>query len=209
MAYYDPDYKGWYCLRKNSFGTFMYWTYEDIFFYFGAFFMFYMIYRLNQYLIKKYKIKDFKCHEDVKVIFFTVLINICAFMLFFSHACGVTLTLMFALPACAMMIFLWNHINSKILLLFTFEMIFIEMSWDLTFVSFIRKIASWASGWRYMSKDALGAIYHSNVFHPGWWLFECPLEITPYYAVSGAPYAFLLILLLDRKFYPKKSGLDE
>ena len=203
MAYSDPTYKGWFSMSFNSIGSIGYWSIEDCLFYPGAFVMFYFLYRW----VQSWKLIDFKHSVFFKWVFFLSFLNLICFMLFFSHSCGVSLTLMFSVPGLAIMVCRWSKINFKTFIIYFIIMVVLEVVWDVSAVSFLRFWKGWAAGWRYLSFDANGVVHHSNVFmsYPKWWLFESPMEITPYYAISGAPYAYLLIDILDQIFYGKKQ----
>lgn len=200
MHYLDPEYKAWNALPFQTVGSISLWSIEDILFYTGCTVLYYCIFRLFQAHFGHWR--DFRHGSDVKAIFWCTIAFGVAFFGFFGEECGRSLSLLYAVPAMIMMFYVWKETNSKLFITFFLIMLAFEMVWDYAMVSWIHSIPgwSWASGWFYISFGPDGTAHHSHVFmkYPFGWIFENPIEITPWYGMVGAFYPYMLILTIDK-----------
>jgi hypothetical protein len=206
MHYLDPAYKAWNALPFQTVGKVGPWSIEDILFYTGCAFLYYCVFRLAQMRFGRWS--DFRFGNHLKALFWCLVASGVAFFGFFGEACGRSLSVMYMAPGMIMMVYVWKEVNSKVFLAFFAVMLAFEIIWDYAMVSWIHYIPgwSWASGWFYISFGPDGTPYHSHVFmkYPFGWLWENPVEITPWYGVAGGLYPYMLILTIDK--FRKKGG---
>lgn len=104
-----------------------------------------------------------------------------------------------------MFFYTWKNWNIKhYLKLFAFVVTFATL-WDWIAVSWITYIPgfSWASQWIYVSFDQLGNAHHSNLFlnynkYPWAWIFNNPIEITPWFGIAGAMFIYSLQSTIEK-----------
>ena len=123
-------------------------------------------------------------------------------MLSFGGICGKLETLMYAVPSMVLMIYAWHKINCRHMLLFIGTMVFFEILWDCFAVSWIYHYKSWAPGWIYITWDQNGIAHFSSVFldpakHRWAWIFNNPVDITPWYGITGSSFIYMAINSVD------------
>lgn len=199
MLYADPNFPAWMILPTGSVGEIWLWSVEDCIFNVATTFLFYGVFRLVH--IKK--VNDFKCKFYIKFTYMLFLFFSSLFMIKYGAYCGKSLTYLYAIPSIFLMIYVWDKINSKLMSLFLFVMILFEVLWDWFAVSWLYYFKSWAPGWIYLSYNDNNILYCSNVFldpvsYPWAWIFNNPIEITPWYGIVGATFVYMAILAADK-----------
>lgn len=204
MEKVDPIFPGWLFHPWAVTGPEWILTIEDWLFYpvCGAFF--YILFRL----IKNKETSP----EWSKWIFQIFHIAITLFFLYFTAAGGRSIALQFALVAIPLFFYAWDRWDTgHYLKMFSFIVLFAAI-WDWAAVSWITYIPgmSWASQWIYVTFDAQGIAHHSSVFLSyskcSWaWIFNNPIEITPWFGIAGAMFTYSLAMALDKFIYKKND----
>jgi hypothetical protein len=194
---YDPLFPGWLFHPWAVVGTEWILTLEDWLFYpvCGAFF--YTLFRLLN--------NRFHSSEKSKWTFQIFHISITLFFLYFTGIAGRTIALQFAVVSILLFFYAWDQWDTKhYLKLFLFITLFAAL-WDWAAVSWVAKIPglSWASQWVYVTFDSSGLPHHSSVFlsyvDNRWaWIFNNPIEITPWFGIAGAMFTYSLVMALDK-----------
>ncbi|MDD5650692.1 MAG: hypothetical protein PHF86_09825 [Candidatus Nanoarchaeia archaeon] len=202
MEKFDTTFPGWLFHPWSVVGPEWILTLEDWLFYpvCGAFF--YTIFRLLH--------NRFTSSEWSKWAFQIFHIAVTMFFLYFTSVAGRSIALQFALVSIPLFFYAWNTWDTRhYLKLFLFIVLFAAL-WDWAAVTWITKIPgfSWASQWIYLTFDTAGNPHHSSVFLSytanRWaWIFNNPVEITPWFGIAGAMFTYSLVLALD-KFINKK-----
>lgn len=200
MLYGDPNFPAWVVLPYGSLGEIWLWSTQDCIFNIATTILFYGTFR---FLHRKKRRKDFKYSDYYKLIFMAFMIIASLFMIFWGAYCGRSLALMYGIPSIIFMIYAWNKINFKFMMKFLLVMILVETIWDWFAVSWIYHIKSWAPGWVYLSYDNNNILYYSKVFldpikHSWAWIFNNPIEITPWYGIVGATFMYTAIMAIDK-----------
>lgn len=195
----DKQFPGWIVLPWNTIGIFGYWYIEDWLFYLFTTIFFYGLYR---YLHRHNSSSDFKNAELVKRIYFYALLLASIFIFCFTGICGKLETVFYAVPALFFMKFSWKYINIRKMLSFIVPLILFETLWDWAAVSWIYNYKSWAPGWIYLTYDINNIAICSKVFLDpikySWaWIFNNPIEITPWYGISGITFLYTAITTVD------------
>jgi hypothetical protein len=203
MEKYDPLFPGWLFHPWAVIGPEWILTLEDWLFYpvCGAFF--YTLFRLLEN--KK------QSSEWSKWLFQTFHIAVTMFFLYFTSIAGKSIAIQFALVSIPLFFYAWDKWDTKhYLKLFLFIAIFATI-WDWAAVSWITYIPgfSWASQWIYLTFDSNGGAHHSSVFlsynSNKWaWIFNNPIEITPWFGIAGAMFTYSLAMALDKFIELKK-----
>lgn len=203
MEKYDEFFPGWLFHPWAIVGPEWVLTLEDYLFYpiCGAFF--YVLFRL---------IKNKEKSSEWSKWFFQIFhITITLFFLYFSSVAGRSIALQFAIVAIPLFFYAWDKWDTgHYLKLFLFIVIFAAV-WDWAAVSWFASIPgmSWASQWLYVTFDSSNIPYHSSVFLSykdcSWaWIFNNPIEITPWFGIAGAMFTYSLALSLDKFIGSKK-----
>lgn len=198
----DPSFPSWLLLPWGTVGNLWVWPIEDVIFYAGCTIAFYFVFRWFHF---KFSWHDFRFSNFFKLGFLFVMVWSAVFMVFFGEAAGRSIALLYACPVVLLMFYVWPEINSKQLIVFVLVLTAFELIWDWFCASWIHGIPgmSWASGWVYLSFDAAGNPHQSNVFidyarHPWGWIFQNPIELTPWYGFAGASYLYMVVKSLDK-----------
>ncbi|MDD5649414.1 MAG: hypothetical protein PHF86_03205 [Candidatus Nanoarchaeia archaeon] len=204
MEKLDSNYPGWLFHPWAVIGPEWILTIEDWLFYpvCGAFF--YTLFRL----IKNTK----KSNELSKWCFQIFHISITLFFIYFTSYAGKSIALQFAIISIPLFFYSWDRWDTlHYLKMFLFIIIFATL-WDWAAVTWITKIPgfSWASQWIYVTFDSQGIAHHSSVFlsykeHPWAWIFNNPIEITPWFGIAGAMFTYSLAMALDKFIYKKND----
>jgi hypothetical protein len=194
---YDPLFPGWLFHPWSIVGPEWILTLEDWLFYpiCGAFF--YALFRLLEN--RQYS------SEWSKWAFQLFHISVTLFFLYFTGITGKSIALQFALVSIPLFFYAWDKWDTRhYLKLFLFITIFAAL-WDWAAVSWITKIPglSWASQWIYITFDNNGLPHHSSVFlsystNKWAWIFNNPIEITPWFGIAGAMFTYSLAMALDK-----------
>jgi hypothetical protein len=197
MEKYDSTFPGWLFHPWAITGPEWILTIEDWLFYpiCGAFF--YALFRL----IKNKQ----KSPEWTKWCFQFFHIAITLFFIYFTSLAGKSIALQFALISIPLFFYAWDKWDTThYLKMFLFIVLFAAI-WDWAAVTWITKIPgmSWASQWIYLTFDSNGIAHHSSVFLPynkyNWaWIFNNPIEITPWFGIAGAMFTYSLVLGIDK-----------
>ncbi|NLP02679.1 MAG: hypothetical protein GX089_09315 [Fibrobacter sp.] len=195
----DPEFPGWVVPPWSSSGWIGFWCVEDILFYIFLTIFFYGVYRLTE---GDTETTDFKWAQGLKITFFIFMWTASLLMLSFGGICGKLETLMYAVPSMVLMIYAWHKINCRHMLLFIGTMVFFEILWDCFAVSWIYHYKSWAPGWIYITWDQNGIAHFSSVFldpakHRWAWIFNNPVDITPWYGITGSSFIYMAINSVD------------
>lgn len=198
MEKFDPEYPAWLFHPWAIIGPEWFITLEDWLFYPVCGAMFYVIYRLLKYDPSKTK-------EWTKWAFQIFHIAITLFFIYFTAPCGKSIAFQFAVVPIFLFFYTWNKWDtSHYIKLLIFVVVFAAV-WDWAAVSWIHYIPgfAWASQWVYVSFDAMGNPHHSSVFlsytNCRWaWIFDNPIEITPWFGIAGAMFTYSLALSLDK-----------
>jgi hypothetical protein len=198
LIHYDPKFPGWLMLPWNTLGNIGPISIDDFIFFIFVTFLFYFFYRFFQ----NKKVTDFKNHNAIKAIFYFFMVVLSILALSFGAMCSKSLTLFYTLPALFLMAILWKKINIKQFLIFFIIMVIFEVFWDVTAVSLVYYIKSYAPGWIYIT-FVDGKPLHSSVFlsyekYPWAWILYNPIEMTPYYGMAGAFFVYVFILGVDQ-----------
>lgn len=205
MEKYDPLFPGWLFHPWSVVGPEWVLTLEDWLFYpvCGAFF--YTLFRLIS--------NREKSSEWSKWIFQIFHISITIFFLYFTGIAGRTIALQFAVISILLFFYTWDRWDTKhYLKMFLFITVFATI-WDWAAVSWVAKIPgfAWASQWIYLTFDSSGLPHHSTVFlsyaQNGWaWIFNNPIEITPWFGIAGAMFTYSLVMALDKFITGNNKG---
>ena len=207
MEKFDPNYPAWLFHPWAIVGPEWLMTIEDWFFYpvFGS--LFYVIYRILKYDPKPFiKIVGKSIPTmPLKWAIQIAHIGITLFFIYFSEEAGRSIAFQFALPGIVLFFYTWDRWDikhySKVFLFITI----LATVWDWVAVSWIAYIPgfSWASQWVYVSFDVNGIAHHSSVFlsyadHRWAWIFNNPIEITPWFGIAGAMFTYSLALAIEK-----------
>lgn len=203
MEKYDPVFPGWLFHPWAITGAEWILTLEDWIFYpiCGAFF--YCLFRLW----KNTNLSP----EWTKWAFQIFHISITLFFIYFTGIAGKSIALQYAVISIPLFFYAWDRWDTKhYLKLFSFIAIFAAI-WDWAAVSWVAKIPglAWASQWVYVTFDKGGTAHHSSVFlsyatNKWAWIFNNPIEITPWFGIAGAMFTYSLVLALDKFIDSKK-----
>lgn len=200
----DPHFPAWLFRPESIFGVDFIMTLEDWLFYPVCAALFYAFYR-----IVENKVADFR-NTRVRTVVVWVGFGGCvvssAFFGIFGALCGRSLALMFGVPALLLWLYARDAINAKLFVFFFVFVVGVEVLWDWTTVAWIHQIPglAWAVQWSYVTFDAAGNPTHSSIFLPytthRWaWIFENPIEITPWFGIVGAYINYISIVALDKR----------
>jgi hypothetical protein len=203
MEKYDPLFPGWLFHPWAVTGPEWLLTLEDWIFYpvCGAFF--YILFRLWK--------NTNHSPEWTKWVFQIFHITVTLFFIYFTGIAGKSIALQFAVISIPLFFYAWDRWDTgHYLKLFSFITIFAAI-WDWAAVTWITKIPglSWASQWIYITFDKCGIAHHSSVFlsynNNSWaWIFNNPIEITPWFGIAGAMFTYSLVMALDKFIDSKK-----
>lgn len=194
MTFFDPDFPGWiyhpWAIVGIDFGV----VFEDLLFYplCGIFFF-----------IVKSKIPEIGVSKlSHKIAVFTVLLGLSIVSLFIWHFGGISITLWFMIPGLVMMIFSLKKLSVPKFLLTGLFIVFFACSWDILAVTILPNIFTWANQWIYVSFDINGVAHHSTLWLDyttnRWdWIGNSPLEITPWFSVSGWVFIYFLSEMIN------------
>jgi hypothetical protein len=196
--YIDNQIPGWIVLPWNTLGIIGYWYIEDWLFYCFTTIFFYGLYRYYHKSLRN----DFRYSEVIKNLYFYFLLTTSILMFCFTGICGKLETVFYAVPALFLMKLSWKHINIRKMLIFVVSLVLFEMLWDWFAVSWIYNYKSWAPGWIYLIYDSNYIATCSKVFldpqkSPWAWIFNNPIEITPWYGISGITFLYTAITTID------------
>lgn len=205
MEKYDALFPGWLFHPWSVVGPEWVLTLEDWLFYpvCGAFF--YVIFAL----IKNKESSP----EWSKWIFQIFHISVTLFFIYFTGIAGKSIAFQFALVSIPLFFYAWDRWDTvHYLKLFAFIVLFATL-WDWAAVTWITKIPglSWASQWIYLTFDSSGGPHHSSVFlsyteHRWAWIFNNPIEITPWFGTAGAMFTYSLNMALNKFIGLKKEN---
>lgn len=209
MLHHDPFFPGWIFPPWAVTGIEFLLPLEDWVFYPACTTLFYIIYR-------KIKVTDESWNRTWLrrsiIGFYSGLI---LFSLFFTELCGKSVSLMFVLPGVLLFYYARKEINLKKFVLFQIILMAINTIWDWWAVSWMHNIPgmSWASQWIYLSVNESGEYVHSSIFldyskHAWAWIFNNPVENTPYLGFAGGILDYSIFAACDKFFYGKKSKVD-
>ena len=201
MLQYDSHFPGWLFPPWAVTGIEFILPIEDLLFYPFCTLIFYIIYR-------KIKISDESWNsnlaQNILISFYRILI---LFYLIFTSLCGRAVALMFALPGLLLFIYAKDRVNIKKYLLFQLILIFINTIWDWWAVSWMHYLPnmSWASQWAYITFNERGEYLHSKIFldfgkHAWAWIFNNPIEGTPWMGISGGLLNYSMFTAGDKFF---------
>lgn len=205
----DPHFPAWLFRPESIVGIDIVMTLEDWLFYPVCAMLFYAFYRLVEQ-----RTPDFTNARARAVVLwggfaFCALCTI--FFGVFGALCGRSLALFFGIPALVLWLYARTSINARLFLYFFLFVVAVEVVWDWTTVAWIHQIPglAWAVQWSYVTFDAAGEPTHSSVFlsytkYPWAWLFENPIEITPWFGIVGAYINFIAIAALDRRLLGRR-----
>ena len=202
---YDPEYPAFIFPLWAVSGIEYILTLEDWLFFPVCTILFYCIYRL----LPQGSPTSSNTYHSLIITFYTICT---LFFLIFGALAGRSQSIMLAAPGILLYWYAKDTINVKKFLTIQFFIWIFEALWDWAAVSWIHYIPgfSWASQWAYITFDAQGGYHHSKVFLDygkySWaWIFDNPIEITPWNAISGGILNFSLIAALDKFFYKKAN----
>jgi hypothetical protein len=204
----DPEFPGWIVPPWSSSGWLGFWCVEDLLFYTFVTVLFYGVYRFSH---RNPNAQDFKCAQRLKTVFFVFLCLASLAILLWSGICGKLETLVYAIPSLLMMVYAWKRINSRRMIIFLGVMVTFETIWDLFAVSWLYYYRSWAPGWIYITWNATGEAQFSRIFldpatHKWAWIFNNPVDITPWYGIVGASFIYMAINAAETYLVSKENG---
>ncbi|HAJ80122.1 MAG TPA: hypothetical protein DCO75_10155 [Fibrobacteres bacterium] len=206
----DPAYPGWLFAPWSATGFECGLTLEDWLFLPASTTLFYSLYRWLHTRDYSKKI-PLRFHE--MVICFYGLISLVTLLI--AKTAGRMEIVMFIIPGMVLYWYVKDSINFKKFIYLQLFVVFFEVFWDLFAVSFLHYIPglSWASQWTYISFNAAGKCFHSNIFidhstNQWAWILMNPIEITPLFGICGGLFNAALFTAGDVFFYFKheKSG---
>lgn len=204
----DPEFPGWIVPPWSSLGWIGFWCVEDLLFYTFVTVLFYGVYRFTH---QNSDPQDFKWAQGLKYAYFTFLSLASLGMLIRGGICGKLETLFYAVPSLIMMVYAWRRINCKRMLIFIGVMVVFESLWDWFAVSWLYYYKSWAPGWIYITWNAEGVARFSRIFldpvnHKWAWIFNNPIDITPWYGIAGASFIYMAINAAEVYLVRRKHG---
>ena len=201
IAKIDTSYPAWLYRPKGILGFEWMLTVEDWIFCPVIASLFYGVYRLLEPRVTDLK----KGRSGWLLTSFMLFLMICLFFLVFGSMCGRSLAVLYGIPILVLWVMCWKWMNLRLFGVCMLFALLFEAFWDYGAVSGLPAVSgySWASGWIYLSFDAWGKAYHSSVFlsyekYPWAWIFNNPIEITPWYGMLSA-LPFLTIVFLDSR----------
>jgi hypothetical protein len=207
MQKHDPLYPGWLFAPWSVTGVDFGLILEDWLFLPSATTLFYVVFRtLSRKTPPLAGNRSFYRGTLIAYIGLSVII-------FFATAtAGKTQILLHMIPGILLFSYAGKSAGAKHFAIFQIFTISFGAVWDLVAVSWIHSIPglAWASQWSYITYDAAGGYYHSNIFLDygthGWaWLFKNPLEITPLMGICGGLLNYAMFIAGDKFFY-KNAG---
>lgn len=202
MLHWDSYFPGWIFPPWAVTGIEFIMPIEDLLFYPFCTLLFYIIFR-------KINVTDDSWNKPwiIKSII-ALYVIIIAFYLLFTSICGRAVALMFAIPGLLFFIYSKDRLNVKKYLVFQVILIAINTIWDWWAVSWLHYIPgmAWASQWAYISFDKAGDFTHSKIFLDyganSWaWIFNNPIEGTPWMGISGGLLNYSVFSACDKFFY--------
>ncbi|MBN1981033.1 MAG: hypothetical protein JW795_05855 [Chitinivibrionales bacterium] len=202
----DDQFPGWLFYPWTTVGVeFLGMTIED--------WLFYPICATFIYQVYRWLRKD-QCRSPVMLKLGVVIIHVLLieFFLYFGALCGKTLALQQAIFGLVFVSYIWTSWRVKHFIKFELFTCLFSGVWDYASVSLLAKIPgwSWCSHWSYVSFDSAGKPYHSSIFlsyadHPWAWVFNNPIEISPWLGITSTLFIYFLIASLDKLLY-KETG---
>jgi hypothetical protein len=179
----DPQCAGWWYEPHKIWGSVGLVAYEDIVFYPICGALFYLV-RLVIPMTKS------KIDPYLKI---TTLITLCLLgilSLIIFNTGGKSSTYWFLIPGLGMFIYSYKEINIGRFLFTGLFIIVLASVWDL-----------WIKDWFYITADLL----HSNLWldyktHKWAWIGRSPVEITPWFSISGWVFIYPLAQVCEKKF---------
>ncbi len=195
----DPHFPSWIIRPMAQLGPDFLQTIEDWIFYPVMATMFYTVYRLLQGRIREFRSSRGGWLWGAFAVFV-------ALMVFYSTCtatCGRSLALWFGVPSLILWLFVRKRMNVRMFIFFMLFAVLFESVWDLVAASLIHRLPgmAWAVQWSYVTFDQAGHAHHSQVFlsyekHPWAWIFENPIEMTPWIGILSI-LPFVTIVGLD------------
>lgn len=188
---FDKNIGAWCFHPGTILGPVWLQTLEDWLFYplCGAFFycVFVIAKRFDIVLNSEFKYK-------ISILTFNIFCTL--FFLYFGAITGKSIACAFAVPAIVILIWQWDNWNAlHYLIVNAFVTVFASL-WDIIVVNFVN-----AQHWYYVTFSYDGIASHSNVFIPwskSWaWIFQNPIEITPWFGIAGGMFTYSLVLLIN------------
>lgn len=198
----DPVFPGWLNTPWAVTGLEFIMTLEDWLFYPGCAVVFYLVFRSVK--LKGTPWTSKRGHYLIIFIYSAMLL----YALIFSGIAGRSESLMFGIPGVLFYMYAMDRIDIKKFLVFQVFLVTFECLWDWFAVSWLHYIPgmSWASEWIYLTFDSAGNYYHSKIFidygtHHWAWIFMNPIEITPWFGITGGIFNYGIFSAADKLFY--------
>ena len=197
----NPTYLGWFFPPWAVTNIEFILTLEDWVFYPACTALFYTIYRHIE-LDDNTSNRTLVINIIIVIYIFTIL-----FYLLFTALCGRSIAVLFAIPGLLLFIYARDVLNVRKFIYFLVIVVSMNCVWDWAAVSWVHSIDgyAWASQWIYVSFNKTGehiqsTIYLDYVEHAWAWIFNNPIEITPWLGLSGAILDFSLFAAADKFF---------
>jgi hypothetical protein len=198
----DPSFPSWILRPMAQLGPDFLQTIEDWIFYPVMATMFYTVYRLLQYRIREFQRRRSVWLWSSVAVFVALMV----FYGCFTATCGRSLALWFGVPSLVVWLLVRRAMNVRMFVYFMAFAVAFESAWDFLAASLIHRIPgmAWAVQWSYVTFDQAGRASHSQVFlsyeqYPWAWIFENPIEMTPWIGILSI-LPFVVLVGLDRAF---------
>lgn len=205
MIHADPTFPGWLFPSWAVTGKEFVLSLEDLVFYPLCTIFFYLVFRKVSLPGEPWT--SDRGHFAVLAVYGIMSV----FFLLFTSTAGRSEALMFAIPGMIMYALARDRIDIRKFLVFQVFVVLFAGIWDLAAVSWIHRIPgfAWASDWAYITFDANGGYHHSKIFldygtHRWAWIYDNPIEITPWLGIVGGIFNYGLFSFGDKIFARKK-----
>lgn len=203
MVKADPTFPGWLFPPWAATGKELVLSLEDLIFYPLCALFFYVVYRRIGF---RGPAVTSRAGQAAVLVTYGLL---SAFFLIFTATAGRSEACLFAMPGMLMFWYARGRIDLRKFVVFQVFVILFAGIWDWAAVSWLHYIPgfAWAQDWVYITFDKAGNYHHSNIFldygeHRWAWIFDNPIEITPWLGIAGGIFNYGLFSAADRLFYP-------